>query len=78
MCFLHNHAVETILPGEACDLLPFNKGLEEVDELRTSAALAAACFGLDDSSGDCAFLPKVLPPFGPLILGGADDRAPSV
>ena len=74
----HNHAVAIILPVDGCDLLAFNTDLDEVDELRTSAALAAACFGLDDSSGNCGFLPKVLPPFGPLILGGADARAPSV
>lgn len=72
----HIQAVETIRPlcwtGRA-----FFFGGGEGEMLRTSAALAAAAFGLDDSSGTCGFLPNVRPPLGPLILGGADARAPS-
>lgn len=39
--------------------------------IRTSAALAAAAPGADDSFGACSFLPNVRPPCGALILGGA-------
>ena len=48
---LHIHAVETILPLNALLSLCFNSDVAEVDRLRTSAALAAACLGLEDSSG---------------------------
>jgi hypothetical protein len=44
---------------------------EEVENVRTSAALAAASLGFDDSSGACGFFPSVCPPFGAEILGGA-------
>lgn len=44
---------------------------EEVENVRTSAALAAASLGLDDSSGACGFFPSVCPLFGAEILGGA-------
>ena len=48
---LQIHAVETILPLDALVLSSFKGEVEEVDRLRTSAALAAACLGLEDSSG---------------------------
>ena len=47
----HIHAVVTIRPFELRFLCPFVRAREELDELRTSAALAAACPGLEDSSG---------------------------
>ena len=73
-CRRYIHAVETILPPDFCFVLRFGK----VERLRTSAALAAASLGLEDSPGACGFFPGVLPPFGELILGGGADRAPSV
>lgn len=45
------HAVVTMRPLDAPFVFRLIKDSEEVDDLRTSAALAAACPGLEDPSG---------------------------
>lgn len=70
--------VDTILalpPPLRRVVLDFNPEEEAEEVLRTSAARAAASLGPDESSGACGFFPKVFPPFGAEIFGGAAARA---